>query len=373
VPRMLAVLLSAALLCLPAPAIAESLPTRISDQEFWRMISDFSEPGGYFPFENFVSNEDAFVSVIPGLQKNAAGGVYVGVGPEQNFTYISSLHPEIAFILDIRRQNMLEHLLYKAVFELSSNRVDFLARLFSRGKPSGFSSQATVDELFERFGAVAPSPVEFDRNVQEAIRYMRGRGFALSDDDEKTITRVYQVFYKGGPDLDYYGAGTAIRPKAGNEDIMPAFSDLMVMKDQFGKQHSFLASDENFEFVRDMHQRNLIVPLVGDFAGPKAIRAIGSYLKRFDTNVSVFYVSNVEQYLFEQPDAWKRFYTSVATLPLDASSTFVRANTTGKFSIYQPPGIVGRWLSLTSPIVGLLNSFNRGLIRNYYDVFAMSK
>jgi hypothetical protein len=35
-------------------------------------------------------------------------------------------------VLDIRRQNMLEHLTYKALFEMSTDRADFLSRLFSR-------------------------------------------------------------------------------------------------------------------------------------------------------------------------------------------------------------------------------------------------
>jgi hypothetical protein len=39
-------------------------------------------------------------------------GVYVGVGPYQNFTYISALDPDIAFVVDIRRKNLLHHLLY---------------------------------------------------------------------------------------------------------------------------------------------------------------------------------------------------------------------------------------------------------------------
>ena len=87
---------------------AAELPAEISDEAFWTMISDFSEPNGYFRFENFLSNELAYQKVIPTLKKNTkAGGVYIGVGPEQNFTYVVALQPKIAFIVDIRRQNLL--------------------------------------------------------------------------------------------------------------------------------------------------------------------------------------------------------------------------------------------------------------------------
>ena len=89
-------------------AHAEQLPAALSDEEFWRMISGFSEPGGSFDSDNFVSNEQNFQSVIPALlERTRPGGVYIGVGPEQNFTYIAALQPRIAFIVDIRRQNML--------------------------------------------------------------------------------------------------------------------------------------------------------------------------------------------------------------------------------------------------------------------------
>jgi len=93
---------------LPCPVLAQSLPTRISDQDFWRMVTEMSEPGGFFRSDNFVSNEITFQWVLPELAKTTkTGGVYMGVGPDQNFTYIVAMQPRIAFIVDIRRQNMI--------------------------------------------------------------------------------------------------------------------------------------------------------------------------------------------------------------------------------------------------------------------------
>ena len=95
------------------------LPATLSDTEFWNLIESFSEPGGYFRSENFVSNESTYQTVIPDLlQRTPTGGVYIGVGPDQNFTYIAALEPRVAFVVDIRRQNMIEHLMYKALFEV---------------------------------------------------------------------------------------------------------------------------------------------------------------------------------------------------------------------------------------------------------------
>ena len=77
---------------------------------------------------------------VPARHPDAAAdarpaSAYVGVGPDQNFTYIAALKPRIAFIVDIRRQNMLLHLMYKALIEMSPTREEFLSRLFSRPMP----------------------------------------------------------------------------------------------------------------------------------------------------------------------------------------------------------------------------------------------
>src|SRR5262245_21243508 len=124
----------------PGPRAAEVLPAQISDADYWKMISEFSEPNGYFQYDIVTSNETSYQYVLPELMKNAkTGGVYLGVGPEQNFTYIAALQPKIAFIIDIRRDMMLEHLVYKAVFEMSENRADFVSKLFSRTRPAALT------------------------------------------------------------------------------------------------------------------------------------------------------------------------------------------------------------------------------------------
>src|SRR5579863_8116104 len=81
---------------------AGTLPQRYTDTEFWRMVTEFSEPGGAFPYENFVSNEVSYQDILPDLTRIVKpGGAYLGVAPEQNFTYIAATRPKIAFILDI--------------------------------------------------------------------------------------------------------------------------------------------------------------------------------------------------------------------------------------------------------------------------------
>src|SRR5215471_17875407 len=138
--RQKPVRISLALFCLTAVLgvarfvkAADTLPSQYTDAEFWRMVTDFSEPGGDYQFENFVSNEISYQEVIPELSRLAkAGGVYLGVASEQNFTYIDVVRPKVAFIFDVRRQNTLQLLMYKALFEMADNRADFVSLLFSR-------------------------------------------------------------------------------------------------------------------------------------------------------------------------------------------------------------------------------------------------
>ena len=142
-----------------APARAGSLPARFSDTEFWQLVDRFSEPDGYFDSDNLISNEDGFQAVVPQLISTVRpGGVYLGVGPDQNFTYILATRAKAAFITDVRRGNLRVHLLYKALFELSPDRADFLAHLFGRRRPPGLGVGSAASELLTAYRRIAPDP-----------------------------------------------------------------------------------------------------------------------------------------------------------------------------------------------------------------------
>jgi hypothetical protein len=349
---------------------ADSLPKRLSDRAFWRMIVDFSEPGGVFGSDNLLSNETTYQEIIPELKKSpSADGVYLGVGPDQNFTYIAALGPRIAFIIDIRRQNLIEHLLYKALVEVSADRADFLSRLFSRPRPAGLEKSSSPKVLFDAYNDVAASETLFQKNLQEVEnRLVKQHGFPLTPEDSGSLKFVYRAFFTEGMDLRYsfprqqYGALW-----------FPTYAELMEATDLTGLNHSYLANEQNFRTLRDFERNNLLVPIVGDFGGDKAIRAVGRYLTEHGATVSWFYTSNVEQYLF-QGDAWQRYYSNVATLPLNDNSRFIRAYFDKGFRF--PPGIVTPDLhsvELLDPILSLLSAFRAGQIHTYSDVVKRSR
>jgi hypothetical protein len=346
------------------------LPTKLDDSTFWRLVTEYSEPGGFFRSDNFVSNETTFQYVIPGLkQRTRVGGVYLGVGPEQNFTYIVALQPKIAFIFDIRRQNMLTHLMYKALIEQSADRSDFLARLFSRAKPAKLDTTATVDALFAAYAIAMQDSVAFRKNLASIKdRLTKVHGFTLVDDDLRTIEYVYTAFYMGGPDLTYnFTQGSGFRGGR-----MPSYADVMTSSDEAGQKRSYLATETNFRALKRLETDNAIVPLVGDFAGPKAIRTVGQYLRNHGATVTAFYTSNVEQYLFQSDDEWRRFFSNVATLPVDSGSFFIRAVFNGMGMRYPaPPG--PRSETLVAPIAEQVKAFTAGTLTSYYDVIQTSK
>jgi len=317
--------ISAAILALvlAAPGLrvaADSLPTQLTDQEFWKLSSDFSESDGFFRSDNLLSNEIWMQRVIPELLSNIrTPSVYMGVGPEQNFTYITSLKPKMVFIVDVRRGNLDLQLMYKAVFELSNDRADFVGKLFSKKRPEGLDRNASALDIFTAYRGVETSEELYKANLKAITDLLVSRHhFTLSDGDRTGVEYVYHAFYNFGPSLNYSSTGGF------GARYQPSYGDLMVATDEAGLNRSFLANDENFQFIKNLEGRNLLVPVVGNFAGPKAIRAVGDYIRMKGATVSAFYLSNVEQYLY-QDRIWGNFCRNVATLPLEPGSTFIRS------------------------------------------------
>lgn len=321
----------------PAPsaeAPPSTLPQQLTGAELWKLSTELSEPDGYFRSENLASNEMFMQRVIPDLIRTARPGrVYLGVGPEQNFTYIAALKPAMAFIVDIRRGNLRLHLMYKALFELSADRVEFVSRLFSMKRPAGLGKQSTVREIFAAYADPQQRSEELYRQNVSAIRDVleNKQRLGLTAEDLNGVEAVYFEFYTRGPEIHY-----EIQP--GSNGSFPTYADLMQATDAGSIPRSYLATEDNFTVVKDLEAKNLIVPVVGNFAGPTAIRSIGNYLRSHRALVSAFYVSNVEQYLGRE-GGLDKFCASLASLPVDESSALIRSERGGFVSrTFRMPG-----------------------------------
>jgi len=356
------------------------LPTRLTDAEFWRFVTDASEAGGNFPSDNFTSNEMGYPRVLAMLHDaHATGGAYLGVGPEQNFSYIAGIQPQIAFIVDIRRQAVMQHLMYKAIFELAKDRADFVSLLFSKPRPAGLDSNLA--------------------RIEDDLTKVHH--FALDAADLASLAYVYEAFYRLGPVISYGGYGPngtgsstftvsswqPLTSNAGGTRVVLGgtisgliqgtiggltvtrtatslpnqtnvayyggvdFAALTAAVDADGNATGFLGSESAYRFLKDLQSKNLLIPVVGDFAGPKAIRDVGQYVRSHGATITAFYTSNVEQYLFQNGVA-AAFYQNVGSLPTTPASVFIRGGAS------------------LCPIDAFVAAFTAGRITRYQDAVA---
>jgi hypothetical protein len=312
--RRPALLLLAVILATPPRATAQTT-------DFARLAARLSEPGGYFDTDNLVSNETSYLHVLGALRaRRVHGGAYIGVGPEQNFAYIAEIDPAVAILIDIRRDNALLHLLFKAMFEAAPTRVEYLGLLFGRPLPPDLAAWRTKD--------LASILAYVDRTPQDTALHARQHralmarvarfGIPLGDSDRTTLRRFHDEFAREGLDLTFTSAGRIARRN------YPTVRRLYAETDLEGHAGGYLATDERYQRVRRLQVANRVIPVIGDLAGDKAMPAIGAWLRETRRTVSAFYVSNVEMYLF-RAGTFAGFARNVRTLPADANSVIIRS------------------------------------------------
>ena len=333
---------------------------RLSPTEFSALIRDISEEGGYFFSDNLISNETPYLTVVDKLrQLGEPGGAYIGVGPEQNFTYIARLRPRIAFILDIRRQAIIQHLMYKALFYLSPSPAEFLSRWLSRPLTKPPEPNASINELLAYFGKTPADARLFEQTLAAIKKTIQEDfQFPLSSRDQSSLEYVYKSFHDEGLD-------TAFRLNGWTDGEFPTLREVILQPDQHGKPGNFLASRDDYDFVRGLHLKNLIIPVVGDFGGKKALSAIGEYLRKSGLTVTAFYTSNVEQYLFED-GSFPAFAANIKKLPRSDKTLFIRWVYQ---RYYHPARLAGqRSTSLLQKMNVFLTDFDGGRYPSYEDL-----
>jgi hypothetical protein len=282
-------------------------------------MQSLSEPEGYFDSDNFVSNEAAYLKILPAMRRlGMRGGAYLGVGPDQNYSYLAEIEPRLAFIVDIRRQNSLQHLYYKALFRMSPTRVEYLERLFGRRISRTAGIQRSIYSLLNAVDAAPRDDQLTDRMVSEACSLIRSWGFISSERDVRTIRYIADAFIENGPDLKFTSYNRAPRSHH------PTYRMLLTETDSNGVQASYLSQEERFQKIKRMHAENRIIPVVGDFAGAHAFRSVGREIRRRGLRIRCFYASNVEFYLFRS-DLWDAYLRNLRALPIDPDAYLIRA------------------------------------------------
>jgi hypothetical protein len=300
----------------------------------------------------------SYLDVVPDLKKRGVkGGAYVGVGPDQNFSYIAAVRPEVVFILDVRRDNLLLHLLFKSLFTLARTRVEYLAMLLGRPVPADAENwrNASLDKVV--------SHVETTALDARAVTVLRTRvddaitktGLPLAREDFATIDRFHRRFIEAGVGLRFQSTG---RPP---QSHYPTYRDLLLATDGLGEHSNYLASEESFQFIKSLQQRDLVIPVVGDLSGPRALAAIGSLLRQRGQRLSAIYASNVEFYLFGD-GRFDPFVGNLTGMPRAEHGVVIRS-IFGRYARYG-----GGSSSHLQSVNELVAGFAKGRFRDYGDL-----
>jgi hypothetical protein len=275
------------------------------------------------------------------------------------------VRPSVAFIIDIRRDNLLQHLMFKALFARARNRAEYLALLTGRPVPAdvGRWGGRTIDAIADYMDSTAATPASTREAREVVAQGVRASGVPVSDAEMEVVGRIHAEFVQHGLGLQYTSRGRVGRPN------YPTYRRLLLERDLDGAQQGYLASEERFQFLKQLEARDLVIPVVGNLAGDHALAAIGREIAARGERLSAFYTSNVEQYLIRDRDStFARFARTVAGLPRDSRSVIIRSFFGGWGSAL-PQSVPGHF---STQILQTVDAFAeeqaRGGFQSYYDV-----
>ncbi|HEX9003056.1 MAG TPA: hypothetical protein VGB07_24325, partial [Blastocatellia bacterium] len=264
-----------------------------------------------------------------------------------------------------------------AIFHLSPTRTEFLSRLLSKPlpteskealpkdkaespKPAIPKADAPIETLLAFFDKIQATDQAYAANLAEIKKVIETEfQFPLLAQDKASLDYVYKSFRAEGLEI-------AFRLDSNWGGYFPSFRELIVQTDLNGKAGNFLAVVDDYNFVREMHRKNLIIPIVGDFGGTKALAAVGEYLRKSGLTVTAYYLSNVEQYLFDG-SSFEGFARNIKKLPLTDKSLFIRAVFNMRYS--HPAGLPGHLsTTLLQQMKVFVKDFDEGAYRSYGDV-----
>ena len=354
------------LLLIPAASLAQKAEEAGRRTDFAQLNARLSERAGYFGSDNLVSNELSYQHVLGKLEKmNVRGGVYLGVGPDQNYTYMAQIKPKLAIMIDIRRDAMLQHLLFKALCMMSRNRVEYLSLLFARPLPKDFKKwqDRPIRDLVDYFDRTPLDEKIAEKTRQEVQKRLSGLGLGLSPRDLETIDEIYHAFSTDCLEVRY-----TIRDRPTGR-FFPAYRDILLEKDLDGRYRNYLAGEESFQVIKEMHDQNRIITITGDLSGPKAVKAVGEFLKEIGEKVSAFYVSNVEFYLWRQ-DSMNRWVENLKALPIDERSVIIRSYFNYAYYTSVHPQTIDNYFSvqILQTIDSLIKDYEQGGYGSYYEL-----
>ena len=209
------------------------------------------------------------------------------------------------------------------------------------------------------FSLTPPDRKAFASNLAEIKKTIRENfKFPLSEGDSYSLDYVLDSFRGEGVYIAFRLDSFRGRGGFGH---FPSMREILEERDPDGKAGNFLADARYYAIVRNLQEQNRIIPVVGDFAGPKALRAIARYLREHSCRVSVFYISNVEQFLF-QNDVFDAYVKNVKALPINSNSLLIRSIISRYQSRYRRPMMA----TLMQNLSEFLREYDQGKYTDYW-------
>jgi len=289
-----------------------------ADLDWSRLAVQASEPTGYFFSENLVSNESEFLRAAPALTSLPSGLAYLGVGPEPMLSYLGLVDTPLAFVIDIRRDNARLHYLYRAAFECAKTRCEWLALLLGRPyRPEQDpGSSASVDEVLATVHAQPSSEVSFREAHAQLTRALDRLPPHRLPFDRRRMCGLHRYFWRYGTELTFQLGGLRLRR-------YPTLENMLRATTPDGHPLGFLACERTFRRISALERGSRVVPVVGDISG-RALLRFGAELRARGLRVGAIYISNVEQYLFEN-NVWSDWVTNLEQLPWHSDALLIRS------------------------------------------------
>lgn len=218
-----------------------------------------------------TSNErriDFFIKPIENL-----GGCYIGVGTDQNFSFIAKAKSDYAWLMDFDPVIVKVNLIHLYLLNISKDY-----------------------EEFKNFWA--------RKNEKKSFELVKQK--FSSDKDWKMIEKAWEVSH---------------RNFSGVEDRL---NELNFMSRKFGLV-TFSNNTDEFLFLKKKVSENKIVAVNGDLTGSKSMRNISKLANSLGCKIRILYLSNAEEY-FRYPEDMRENFIS---LPTDEKGIVIRTMTSG--------------------------------------------
>lgn len=250
----------------------------------------------------FVTSElgysDVIAKCIP-VPAETTTGAFIGVGPCQNLTYVGALRPRLALICDSRPDNLLEHLIFKMLVERAADPLDYLLLLFSRTCPQRppAGELRTPQDLVDAFGNTVISRALYDENLA-VLRSTAARRWGLQPAHTDRFDYLYGEFFRRQLDIFVFGEKSDIGEEC------PTMRDILLATTSSGWNFHFLTDPSRFDYVRKMHLRDRIIPLLGNLCEPDSISMLNDLLEHFGETADTVYLSNIEDHILSRYVLW---------------------------------------------------------------------